>query len=87
MRCSEAFPEVHIDFPKSSRRHSCGREGQPRTAYSLRHTQICLRLMEGADIYQIAKNCPTCRDDREIVRGAHQDFARRCCHLSAAAAS
>jgi type I restriction enzyme, R subunit len=31
--------------------------GQPRTAYSLRHTYICLRLMEGADIYQIAKNC------------------------------
>ena len=35
------------------------REGQPRTAYSLRHTYICLRLMEGADIYQIAKNCRT----------------------------
>jgi hypothetical protein len=26
---------------------------------SLRHTYICLRLMEGADIYQIAKNCRT----------------------------
>ncbi|WP_370334465.1 tyrosine-type recombinase/integrase [Parvularcula marina] len=35
------------------------REGQSRTAYSLRHTYICLRLMEGADIYQIAKNCRT----------------------------
>ncbi len=35
------------------------REGQRRTAYSLRHTYICLRLMEGADIYQIAKNCRT----------------------------
>ncbi len=35
------------------------REGQTRTAYSLRHTYICLRLMEGADIYQIAKNCRT----------------------------
>ena len=35
------------------------REGRPRTAYSLRHTYICLRLMEGADIYQIAKNCRT----------------------------
>jgi hypothetical protein len=35
------------------------REGLPRTAYSLRHTDICLRLMEGADIYQIAKNCRT----------------------------
>jgi hypothetical protein len=35
------------------------REGQRRTAYSLRHTYICLRLMEGADIFQIAKNCRT----------------------------
>jgi len=35
------------------------REGQPRTAYSLRHTYICMRLMEGADIYQVAKNCRT----------------------------
>ncbi len=35
------------------------RDGQPRTAYSLRHTYICLRLMEGADIYQLAKNCRT----------------------------
>ncbi|HEY6292823.1 MAG TPA: phage integrase SAM-like domain-containing protein [Terriglobia bacterium] len=35
------------------------REGRPRTAHSLRHTYICLRLMEGADIYQIAKNCRT----------------------------
>ena len=35
------------------------REGRPRSAFSLRHTYICLRLMEGADIYQIAKNCRT----------------------------
>jgi integrase len=35
------------------------RDGRRRTHYSLRHTYICLRLMEGADIYQIAKNCRT----------------------------
>lgn len=35
------------------------RDGNRRTAYSLRHTYICLRLLEGADIYQIAKNCRT----------------------------
>lgn len=35
------------------------REGKPRTAYSLRHTYICMRLMQGADIYQVAKNCRT----------------------------
>jgi integrase len=27
------------------------RDGKARTAYSLRHTYICMRLMEGADIY------------------------------------
>ena len=35
------------------------RDGNKRTAYSLRHTYICLRLLEGADIYQVAKNCRT----------------------------
>jgi integrase len=35
------------------------RDGKSRTAYSLRHTYICLRLLEGADIYQVAKNCRT----------------------------
>ena len=35
------------------------REGKSRTAYSLRHTYISMRLMEGADIYQVAKNCRT----------------------------
>ncbi len=35
------------------------REGQVRTAYSLRHTYISMRLLEGADIYQVAKNCRT----------------------------
>ena len=35
------------------------REGNRRTADSLRHSYICLRLMEGADIYRIAKNCRT----------------------------
>jgi integrase len=35
------------------------RDGQVRTAGSLRHTYICLRLTAGADVYQIAKNCRT----------------------------
>jgi len=33
------------------------RDGNRRAAYSLRHTYICMRLMEGADIFHIAKNC------------------------------
>lgn len=47
------------------------REGQVRTAYSLRHTYICLRLMEGADIYQIAKNCRTSVDMIEKYYASH----------------
>ena len=35
------------------------REGNPRTTYSFRHTYISMRLSEGADIYQVAKNCRT----------------------------
>ena len=35
------------------------RDGQRRTLYSLRHSYISFRLMEGADIYQLAKNCRT----------------------------
>ena len=47
------------------------RDGQRRTAYSLRHAYICLRLMEGADIYQIAKNCRTSVDMIEKYYAAH----------------
>jgi len=35
------------------------RNGNTRTLYSLRHSYISFRLLEGADIYQIAKNCRT----------------------------
>jgi integrase len=35
------------------------RQGNRRTMYSLRHSYISFRLLEGADIYQIAKNCRT----------------------------
>ena len=41
------------------------------TAYSLRHTYICLRLLEGADIYQIAKNCRTSVEMIEKYYAAH----------------
>lgn len=47
------------------------RDGQARTAYSLRHTYICLRLMEGADIYQIAKNCRTSVEMIEKYYASH----------------
>ncbi len=47
------------------------RDGNRRTAYSLRHTYICLRLMEGADIYQIAKNCRTSVEIIEKYYASH----------------
>jgi integrase len=47
------------------------REGNRRAAYSLRHTYICLRLMEGADIYQIAKNCRTSVEMIEKYYASH----------------
>jgi integrase len=47
------------------------RDGQRRTSYSLRHTYICFRLMEGADIYQIAKNCRTSVEMIEKYYAAH----------------
>ena len=47
------------------------RDGNERTAYSLRHTYICFRLMEGADIYQIAKNCRTSVEMIEKYYASH----------------
>jgi integrase len=47
------------------------RDGNRRTAYSLRHTYICLRLMEGADIYQVAKNCRTSVEMIETFYASH----------------
>ncbi|WP_373474409.1 site-specific integrase [Sphingorhabdus sp.] len=47
------------------------RDGHVRTCYSLRHTYICLRLLEGADIYQVAKNCRTSVEMIEKYYGRH----------------
>lgn len=47
------------------------REGNERTSYSLRHTYISMRLMEGADIYQVAKNCRTSVEMIEKYYASH----------------
>ena len=47
------------------------RDGNGRAAYSLRHTYICFRLMEGADIYMLAKNCRTSVEMIEKYYAAH----------------
>ena len=56
------FPQLHTKMFNELLKKTklkLDREGHARTSYSLRHTYICLRLMEGADIYQVAKNCRT----------------------------
>lgn len=61
-RTDRLFPKTHRELFNrilDEEGLKLDREGQRRTAYSLRHTYICLRLIEGADIYQIAKNCRT----------------------------
>jgi integrase len=47
------------------------RDANQRTAYSLRHTYVCFRLLEGADIYQVAKNCRTSVEMIEKHYAAH----------------
>jgi len=68
------FPKTHRDlfnFILDEEELKFDREGSRRTAYSLRHTYICLRLMEGADIYQIAKNCRTSVEMIENYYASH----------------
>jgi integrase len=47
------------------------RDGNARTLYSLRHFYICQRLIEGADIYQLAKNCRTSVEMIQKFYAAH----------------
>ncbi len=47
------------------------REGNRRTLYSLRHSYISFRLLENADIYQVAKNCRTSVEMIEKHYAAH----------------
>jgi integrase len=68
------FPTTHRELLNAildEKELKTDREGLRRSAYSLRHTYICLRLMEGADIYQIAKNCRTSVEMIEKYYAAH----------------
>jgi integrase len=61
-RTEKIFPITHRELLNNimdETKLKIDRDGHRRTAYSLRHTYICMRLMEGADIYQVAKNCRT----------------------------
>jgi integrase len=68
------FPQTHRELfneilDELKLKHD--RDGQARTAYSLRHAYICMRLSEGADIYQIAKNCRTSVEMIEKYYASH----------------
>ena len=68
------FSEVVASFSKPSSTNKIFAliaKDDPVRFYSLRHTYICLRLMEGADIYQIAKNCRTSVEMIEKYYAAH----------------
>jgi integrase len=68
------FPSNHIKLFNSllhRKKLKFDRDNQPRTAYSLRHSYICFRLMEGADVYQLAKNCRTSVEMIEKHYAAH----------------
>lgn len=47
------------------------RDGQSRTFYSLRHTYISMRLLEGANILMVANNCRTSVEMIEEHYAAH----------------
>ncbi len=68
------FPGNHLKLFNGVLRRAnlkLDRDSNRRTAYSLRHTYICMRLTEGADIYQIAKNCRTSVEMIEKFYAAH----------------
>ena len=70
----KVFPGSHVKMFKSlldKEKLRLDRDGKARTSYSLRHTYICMRLLEGADIYQIAKNCRTSVEMIEKHYAAH----------------
>lgn len=68
------FPGNHIKLSNGVLRRAAlklDRESNKRTAYSLRHTYICMRLIEGADIYALAKNCRTSVEMIQKFYAAH----------------
>lgn len=70
----KVFPGNHIKLFNSlleREKLKLDRDGKARTAYSLRHTYICLRLMEGADVYAVARNCRTSVEMIQKYYAAH----------------
>jgi integrase len=68
------FPQTHRELFREILNElglKTDREGNERTTYSLRHTYISMRLTEGADIYQVAKNCRTSVEMIEKYYASH----------------
>ena len=73
-RTTQSFPRTHralFNEILGELDLKTDREGNERTSYSLRHTYISMRLMEGADIYQVAKNCRTSVEMIEKYYASH----------------
>lgn len=70
----KVFPGNHIKMFNNiliKAKLKLDRDRNKRTAYSLRHTYICMRLIEGADIYALAKNCRTSVEMIQKFYAAH----------------
>ena len=70
-RLFERTPRAVLNAVLDKLKLKFDRDGNRRTPYSLRHTYICFRLMEGADIYQVAKNCRTSVEMIETFYATH----------------
>ena len=66
-----SWPRYQLNSVLGELKLKTDRDGHRRTFYSLRHTYICLRLLDGANAYEIAKNCRTSVDMIEQHYGVH----------------
>jgi integrase len=68
------FPNLHRELLNDVLKDTglkVTRDGQMRTLGSLRHTYICMRLMEGAGYLNVARNCRTSPEMIESNYGYH----------------
>jgi integrase len=70
----KVFPSNHVKMFNNILRTiglKFDRHGKARTSYSLRHSYICMRLNERANIYNLAKNCRTSVEVIEKFYASH----------------
>ncbi len=77
------FPNLHRELLNDVLRDTglkTARDGQLRSLYSLRHSYICMRLMQGAQVYDVAKNC---RTSVEMIQKHYADHIKELIDASA----